>query len=389
MAFNLDLYPVIYLAQYNPATKNWEEKWIETDNITYSELCSMAPEKKAEILAKRNLFGLPCVSYTSQYGYGCFEGMKAFSTKDGGISIFRPDRNAARFASSMKGLKCPVFPEEMYVKASEEFIKRNAKLGYIPEYDPEWEKDEFASASSVYMRPFMNSEGAIGVGCSTAPTVVICATTVSSYFKGGNTKAVTTKRVRATPYGTGCIKCASNYVISALAKKEAEEAAAKATKEGTVAEKKKDAIMASIAPRNFAAAKITAHKKVVDGGWFIKQRRIPLFFPDTFIDDVGVEHETVQGVLPDGNMKLPIYTRPLRIDTAPYPRVALAASEYLPSGTEAYFTICLMNPADKEAMLECLDFKEYVGMLQWRGGGKGTLVWTPATKDGVPVDDIP
>lgn len=173
------------------------------------------------------------------------------------------------------------------------------------------------------------------------------------------------------------------------AEKEAEEAAAKATKEGTVAEKKKDAIMASIAPRNFAAAKITAHKKVVDGGWFIKQRRIPLFFPDTFIDDVGVEHETVQGVLPDGNMKLPIYTRPLRIDTAPYPRVALAASEYLPSGTEAYFTICLMNPADKEAMLECLDFKEYVGMLQWRGGGKGTLVWTPATKDGVPVDDIP
>ena len=224
MAFNLDLYPVIYLAQYNPATKNWEEKCIETDNITYSELCSMAPEKKAEILAKRNQFGLPCVSYTSQYGYGCFEGMKAFSTKDGGISIFRPDRNAARFASSMKGLKCPVFPEEMYVKASEEFIKRNAKLGYIPEYDPEWEKDEFASASSVYMRPFMNSEGAIGVGCSTAPTVVICATTVSSYFKGGNTKAVTTKRVRATPYGTGCIKCASNYVISALAKKEAEEA---------------------------------------------------------------------------------------------------------------------------------------------------------------------
>lgn len=224
MSFNLDLYPVIYLAQYNPATKNWEEKWIETDNITYSELCSMAPEKKAEILAKRNQFGLPCVSYTSQYGYGCFEGMKAFSTKDGGISIFRPDRNAARFASSMRGLKCPAFPEEMYIKASEEFIKRNAKLGYIPEYNPEWEKDEFASASSVYMRPFMNSEGAIGVGCATAPTVIICATTVSSYFKGGNTKAVTTKRVRATPYGTGCIKCASNYVISALAKKEAEEA---------------------------------------------------------------------------------------------------------------------------------------------------------------------
>lgn len=70
----------------------------------------------------------------------------------------------------------------------------------------------------------MNSEAAIGVGCAETPYVVICATTVSSYFAGGNTKAVTTKRIRATPNGTGWIKCASNYVISAVAKKEAENA---------------------------------------------------------------------------------------------------------------------------------------------------------------------
>ena len=99
-----------------------------------------------------------------------------------------------------------------------------AELGYVPEYDKAWEEDNYATAKAVYMRPFMNTEGAIGVGCSQAPYVVICATTVSSYFKGGNTKAITTKRIRATPYGTGCIKCASNYVISALAKKEAENA---------------------------------------------------------------------------------------------------------------------------------------------------------------------
>ena len=63
-----------------------------------------------------------------------------------------------------------------------------------------------------------------GVGISKEPYVVICATSVSSYFKGGNTKAVITNRIRATPHGTGFIKCASNYVISALAKKEAEDA---------------------------------------------------------------------------------------------------------------------------------------------------------------------
>lgn len=224
MAFDLDMYPVVYTAQYNPKTKTWEEKWIENDSLPYSELMKKTEEERSEIYRKRNDLGLPSVSYTSQYGFGCFEGMKAFSTKDGGISIFRPDRNAKRFADSMRGLKCPPFPEDMFVKASVEFVRRNAELGYVPPYNPEWEKDNYASASSVYIRPFMNSEGGIGVGVSAAPQVVICATSVSSYFKGGNTKAVTTKRIRATPYGTGCIKCASNYVISALAKKEAEEA---------------------------------------------------------------------------------------------------------------------------------------------------------------------
>ena len=224
MAFTLEMYPINYVATYNPTTKKWDEKWVEVDTITFADLQAMNEKERAEVYAKRNQLGLPSVSYTSQYGLGCFEGMKAFPTKSGDTCIFRPDRNAKRFANSMEGLFCPRFPEDMFVNASAEFLRRNAALGYIPEYDSEWEKDNYASAKAVYMRPFMNSEGAIGLGCSAAPMVVICATTVSSYFKGGNTKATTTKKVRATPGGTGWIKAASNYVISILAKKEAENA---------------------------------------------------------------------------------------------------------------------------------------------------------------------
>ncbi|AEE16299.1 branched-chain-amino-acid transaminase [Treponema brennaborense] len=224
MAFNLEMYPITYVARYDAQTGKWNEQWLEADTVPYDELLKMTEQDRQQIFANRNQLGIPAVSYTSQYGYGCFEGMKAYPRKDGKISIFRPDRNAKRFADSMRGLYCPAFPEEMYVKASVEFIKRNAALGYVPSYNAEWEKDNFASAHAVYMRPYMNSEAAIGVGISKAPYVVICATSVSSYFKGGNTKAVTTNRIRATPHGTGCIKCASNYVISALAKKEAEDA---------------------------------------------------------------------------------------------------------------------------------------------------------------------
>lgn len=130
----------------------------------------------------------------------------------------------------------------------------------------------------------------------------------------------------------------------------------------------------------FAASKITAYKKTVDGNWFIKQARIPLLVPETYVDDYGVVHKTY-----DENGNLPTFTRPVRADTMQGPRVTLVCSEFVPAGTEGYMTIRLLNPADLDAMLETLDYKAFVGMLQWRGGGKGTLDWTQATPDGKPI----
>ncbi|ULQ60719.1 aminotransferase class IV [Brucepastera parasyntrophica] len=223
MAFSLAMYPISYVARYNSATEEWEESWVEADSIPFEKLAGMSEEKRQEVLSRRNLFNLPLVNYTTQYGLGCFEGMKAYPRKDGTLTLFRPDRNAKRFYDSMRGLYAPGFPQEMFVAASIEYLKKNRKLGYIPSFDPEWEQENFSSAGAVYMRPFMYSEGAIGIGISKEPRVIICATTVSSYFKESNNKAIVTNRIRATPNGTGWIKCASNYVISALAKKEAEE----------------------------------------------------------------------------------------------------------------------------------------------------------------------
>ncbi|MDR0290440.1 MAG: aminotransferase class IV, partial [Treponema sp.] len=144
--------------------------------------------------------------------------------KDGGLAIFRPDQNAARFARSMKGLFMPPFPEDLFLKASIEIVKRNAALGFCPPYKAEWEKDSFMSADSVYIRPFTIAEGGIGVNISREPWVLVIATTVSAYFSGGNSDAVVTERIRATPKGTGWIKACSNYAIAALAKHEAIDA---------------------------------------------------------------------------------------------------------------------------------------------------------------------
>jgi branched-chain amino acid aminotransferase len=123
----------------------------------------------------------------------------------------------------MEGLYMPPFPEETFVKACVETVKRNAKLGFRPEYKTSWEKDSYMTADSVYIRPFTYAEGGIGVNICYEPWVMVINTPVSAYFTAGNSDAVVTERIRATPRGTGWIKAASNYVMAALAKHEALE----------------------------------------------------------------------------------------------------------------------------------------------------------------------
>jgi branched-chain amino acid aminotransferase len=167
---------------------------------------------------------MPLVTYTTQYGLSCFEGLKAMPQKGGGLALFRPDQNASRFKRSMEGLYMPGFPEEDFITACVETVKRNAALGFNPVYDKEWEKNSFMTADAVYLRPFSAAEGGIGVNLSREPWVMVINTPVSAYFSSGNADAVVTERIRATPKGTGWIKASSNYVISALAKHEAQKA---------------------------------------------------------------------------------------------------------------------------------------------------------------------
>jgi branched-chain amino acid aminotransferase len=220
--FTLAIYPWVYKAKFD-GSGGWKQEYQEKPHLSAAEEEALSPEELDELLQKRNSFpDLPLVNYTSQYGMGCFEGLKAFPQPDGSLKLFRPDRNAARMARSMAGLKMPVYPEETFVAAVKEVVRRNRDLGFAPSYDPAWEKEDFVSGHSVYIRPFSFSEPAIGLGLSIAPWVVIVTTPVGSYFKPGNSKAVITDKVRAFPGGTGWIKCDANYVVPTLAKKEAE-----------------------------------------------------------------------------------------------------------------------------------------------------------------------
>ena len=102
--------------------------------------------------------------------------------------------------------------------------------------------------------------------------------------------------------------------------------------------------------RRYACADITAYKKVIDGTWFVDQPMIPIFVPEYWYDDLGERHNSYNE---DG--RLCTFSRALRADTAQGPRQAIACSEYVPVGSEFYFSVTLMNKSDLTALIETLD----------------------------------
>lgn len=101
------------------------------------------------------------------------------------------------------------------------------------------------------------------------------------------------------------------------------------------------------------SAKLTAYKKVIDGLIFVQPRKIPIQF--------------------DGEIE--ICQRPLRAQTAQGERVALAASEQIPAGSEIEFSVICLNDEHVKAVREWLDYGFLRGLGQWRNSGMGRFTW--------------
>ena len=141
-----------------------------------------------------------------QYAQTVFEGLKAYTTVDGKIVVFRPDLNAQRLEESAKRLEIPAFPQERFLDAVEKVVKANAD--YVPPY---------GTGATLYLRPFIfGSSSVIGVKPADEYQFRVFATPVGPYFKGG-AKPITIKVSdfdRAAPHGTGHVKAGLNYAMS-------------------------------------------------------------------------------------------------------------------------------------------------------------------------------
>ncbi|ULT57405.1 branched-chain amino acid aminotransferase [Neobacillus drentensis] len=141
-----------------------------------------------------------------QYAQTCFEGMKAYTTKDGKIVIFRPELNAQRLEDSAKRIHIAPFPKDRFVDAVVQTVKANA--AFVPPY---------GYGGSLYIRPYLfGTNPTIGVKPAEEFQFRIFTTPVGPYFKDG-VKPLTlcvSDYDRAAPHGTGNAKLGLNYAMS-------------------------------------------------------------------------------------------------------------------------------------------------------------------------------
>ncbi|MCW1384009.1 branched-chain amino acid aminotransferase [Novosphingobium sp. KCTC 2891] len=148
------------------------------------------------------------------YAQEIFEGLKAYRLADGGIALFRPEANAARFNASARRLAMPELPEDVFVEAVRQQVLTD--------------KDWFPTVEggSLYLRPFMfASEAFLGVRPSKQYKFLVIASPAGNYFKSG-APAVSiwvSDYTRAAPGGTGAAKCGGNYAASLVPTAEAFE----------------------------------------------------------------------------------------------------------------------------------------------------------------------
>lgn len=147
------------------------------------------------------------------YAQECFEGMKAYRREDGKVQLFRPEKNAERMRSTHQRLCIPEIPVEDFVAGVKALVK----------IDEDWVPHTFGT--SLYIRPFtIATEAVLGVKASSKYQFIVIASPSGAYYAEGINPVriyVEDQYVRATPGGTGYIKCGGNYAASIIASEKA------------------------------------------------------------------------------------------------------------------------------------------------------------------------
>lgn len=149
------------------------------------------------------------------YGQEVFEGLKAYRNVNGGINLFRPDKNMARLNVSNERLCIPAIDEEFCVEALKKLVE--VEQDWVPH----------SEGTSLYLRPFIFSTDAhLGVHPAQELLYVVICSPVGAYYPEGLNPVkiyVEENYVRAVKGGMGFTKTGGNYAASLKAQDEAEK----------------------------------------------------------------------------------------------------------------------------------------------------------------------
>lgn len=140
------------------------------------------------------------------YAQACFEGLKAYRTRDGRAVCFRPDLNARRLDDSCRRMVMPPLPEGRFLNAVRQVVRAN--IDTLP---------PFETGATMYLRPIMfGTTPLLGVKSATEFEFRLFGSPVGPYFRGGvrPVKLRVCDLDRAAPHGTGHIKAGLNYAMS-------------------------------------------------------------------------------------------------------------------------------------------------------------------------------
>ena len=149
------------------------------------------------------------------YGQAVFEGLKAYLTADGGVNLFRAEKNHERLNTSCERLCIPPVPLDLFTEALEKLVA--VDRAWIPN----------KRGNSLYIRPFVfATDDYIGVRVSRTYAFIIFTSPVGAYYKEGlnPVKLITSGGyARAVIGGLGEVKTPANYAASLLPAEEAKK----------------------------------------------------------------------------------------------------------------------------------------------------------------------
>jgi branched-chain amino acid aminotransferase len=134
------------------------------------------------------------------YGQAIFEGMKAYKSESGEVSIFRPLENFKRMNKSAIRMAMPEVPEEIFMGGLIELLKLDS--AWVPT----------SETGSLYIRPFLiATDEAIGVKASDTYKFVIITCPAGKYYSEPIKVLIETNYIRAVQGGVGFVMAAGNY----------------------------------------------------------------------------------------------------------------------------------------------------------------------------------